>query len=126
MSIRFLGLIILFLLPGGLIFAQTLSEKEQSDKYQACIASISEENSNAVITAKKWYVEGGGAAAQHCEAMALYDQNRFEEAAGLLEIIADKVSRGDGIGVFAIKNKTLLSAQLRYLAGNAWRANNKL
>lgn len=126
MSIRFLGLIILFLLPSGLIFAQTLSEKEQSDKYQDCIASISADGGDAVIAAKKWYVEGGGAAAQHCEAMALYDQNRFEEAAGLLETIADKVSRRDGIGVFANKNKTLLSAQLRYLAGNAWRANNKL
>lgn len=126
MSIRFLGLIILFLHTSGSLFAQTLSEKEQSDKYQACISSISEDAGNAVITAKKWYVEGGGAAAQHCEAMALYDQKRYEEAAGLLETIADKVSRGDGIGVFANKNKILLAAQLRYLAANAWRSSDKL
>lgn len=126
MCIRFLGLIILFLHPSGFLFAQPLSEKEQSDKYQSCIASIGEDASAAIITAKKWVVEGGGAAAQHCEAMALYDQERFEEAAALLETIADQVSRGDGIGVFANKNKTLLAAQLRYLAGNAWRSCDKL
>lgn len=126
MSIRFIGLIILFVHSGVYVSAQTVSEKQQSAKYQACIASINEDANNAVITAKKWYVEGGGAAAQHCEAMALYNQERFEEAAGLLETIADQVARGDGIGVFANKNKILLSAQLRYLAGNAWRSSDKL
>ena len=126
MSIRIFGFILIFMHFNESLLAQPSSEKEQADIYQACIESISHDAEKAVITAKKWYVEGGGAAAQHCEAIAFYEQKRFDEAAELLETIADKVSQGDGVGVFASKNKTLLSAQLRYLAGKAWRASDKL
>lgn len=126
MGLRFFILLLISLPHTGILKAQTISEKEQAEKYQSCIASISDAAENAVIKAKKWYVEGGGAAAQHCEAMALFEQKRFDEAANLLETISDKVSRGEDVGVFAEKNKILLSAQLRYLAGKAWRAIDKL
>lgn len=126
MSTRIFILLLVVFHINEAVLAQETTEKEQAEKYQACIASINEEDENAIVTAKKWYVEGGGAAAQHCEAMALYEQQRFDEAADLLETVADKVSQGNGVGAFATKNKTLLSAQLRYLAGKAWRASDKL
>ena len=126
MGNKFLWIILMMALSNQALYAQTDKDKEQAEKYKICLSNVNKEDQNAVVFAKKWYVEGGGAAAQHCEAMALYNQDRFDEAAELLEEVADKVSRGDEVGAFASKNKELLSAQLRYIAGNAWRGANML
>ncbi|MDG1707473.1 MAG: tetratricopeptide repeat protein [Emcibacteraceae bacterium] len=105
--------------------AQSPSEAVQANKYQDCISEISVDNEKALIRARKWIVEGGAVAAQHCEAMALFDQERFDEAAGLLENVGDKVAKGEGVGLFASQNKEFLAVQLRYTAGKSWMSAGK-
>ncbi|MDG1995873.1 MAG: tetratricopeptide repeat protein [Emcibacteraceae bacterium] len=100
--------------------AQPVSEAVQAKTYQDCIAEISVDSEKALIRARKWIVGGGGVAAQHCEAMALFDKERFDEAANLLEKVGDNVERGEGVGFFASQNKEFLALQLRYTAGKSW------
>lgn len=101
--------------------AQITNDTEQAKEYKACIEEVAKDNKKSLIRAKEWYVNGGGVPAQHCEALSLYEQDRFDEAGELLENIADKVSKGEDIGAFAAQNTDLLSSQLRYLAGRSWQ-----
>jgi tetratricopeptide (TPR) repeat protein len=57
--------------------------------------------------------------------MALFDQERFDEAAGLLEKVGDNVAKGVGVGFFAAQNKEFLALQLRYMAGKSWMSAGK-
>lgn len=107
-------------------FAQSNINLDKAKKYQACISSVKVDSAQSLNTAKKWYIEGGGVPAQHCEALSLYAQERYFEAATLLEDISEKVTREEGIGIFATENKELLTVQLQYLAGKSWQAADRL
>lgn len=126
MLVRFSFIFILFAGLTSGAMAQFVSEASQAKIYQDCISEINVDSTKALTRARKWLVEGGGAAAQHCEALALFDQERYEEAANLLETIGDRVFKEDGVGIFASQNKELLTLQLRYTAGKAWVAAKKL
>ncbi|HPF46033.1 MAG: tetratricopeptide repeat protein [Alphaproteobacteria bacterium] len=102
--------------------AQDTSEAAQAKKYQECLASVAQDSKNALNEARKWYIEGGGVAAQHCEGMALFEQERFSEAAQLFETIVGKLQRNESVNDFASNNKKNLTIQLNYLAGLAWHS----
>jgi tetratricopeptide (TPR) repeat protein len=101
---------------------QNFSDKPQSVIYQDCISQVSEDSAAALSVARRWYIEGGGVAAQHCEALALYEQQRFGEAASLFEAVVGKLSRGESVDYFVEQNKDTLSVQLNYLAGISWHS----
>jgi len=103
--------------------AQNFSDHAQTEKYQECLTGVVENSATAILAARKWYIEGGGIAAQHCEALALNDQKRYSEAANLFEAIVGKLARDEGVGDFAQQNKENLSIQLNYLAGIAWHSD---
>lgn len=108
-------------------FAQNyFTDSAQSIKYQNCINQVKEDATEALSSAQKWYIDGGGVAAQHCEALALYEQENFDAAALLFDTIVDKLSTGESVSDFAFKNRDLLKIQLNYLAGIAWQSAGKL
>jgi len=118
-------LLILFMQCSA-VAAQNFSDKPQSVIYQDCISLAGEDSAAALSVARRWYIEGGGVADQHCEALALYEQQRFGEAASLFEAVVGKLSRGESVGYFAEQNKDTLSVQLYYLAGIAWHSQDEL
>lgn len=113
-----------FLMNVTPVLAQT--DALDSVKYQECLSLIQKDNESAISLARKWYVEGGNVAAQHCEALALYELNNYNEAAQLFDMIVDKLVRGEGVGKFAFKNRELLKIQLYYLSGLAWHSAGEL
>ena len=117
------AIIIFFIGLGFSAQAQVISDRAQSEKYKECLAQVKENSEAAILSSRKWYIEGGTVAAQHCEALALYDQKRFGDAAGLFEMIVGKLARNEGVGEYAQQNKKILSVQLNYLAGLAWHSD---
>jgi tetratricopeptide (TPR) repeat protein len=103
------------------VFAQTSPTMEESRKYQDCISKVEISPYSTLTLARDWYIAGGGVAAQHCEAIALYELDEFKDAATLFERIVEKLIQKEGVSQFAEANKETLKVQLNYLAGNAWR-----
>jgi tetratricopeptide (TPR) repeat protein len=116
-------LIIIFASSGFplIAHAQYFEDRANAKKYQDCVALVGQDRNAALTVSRKWFIEGGGVAAQHCEALALYEMERPNDAATLFEEIADKLSRGEGLTEFTRTNKNILITQLNYLAGVAWR-----
>ncbi len=106
--------------------AQYFEDRAMARKYQECIDLVGQNSSAALTQSRKWFIEGGGVAAQHCEGLALYEMDRAEDAATLFEEVADKMSRGEGLTEFTRTNKNILITQLNYLAGVAWRSAGNL
>jgi tetratricopeptide (TPR) repeat protein len=80
------------------------------ETYDACLARTQSDPARALAQASAWEKQGGGAAADHCSALALVGLRRYAEAAGRLDALArspfaDEPSR-----------RTALFDQ----AGNAW------
>ncbi|HJW42065.1 MAG TPA: tetratricopeptide repeat protein [Rhizomicrobium sp.] len=80
------------------------------ETYDACLARTQSDPAGALAQASAWEKQGGGAAADHCAALALVGLRRYAEAASRLDALArssfaDEPSR-----------KTALFDQ----AGNAW------
>jgi len=126
MIVRFSTIIIL-VMHFSIAVAQTgIGNAVQVEKYQKCISLVEEDASSALTLARNWYIEGGGIASQHCEALALYNQDNFKEAATLFETIIDDLVTGKGTSDFAFDNKYLLRVQLNYLAGLAWSSTSEL
>lgn len=74
--------VILFLLLfAGSAMAQEINHEEQ---YQACLGLAQTQPELALSAAQGWAQLGGGVAAGHCEAMALYGQGQAQEAAKIL------------------------------------------
>jgi len=80
------------------------------DRYGRCIELGKRSPGTAVDQANGWYADGGGAAALHCEALALVDLQRYAEAAEKLTLAA-----GEGTLGAAPARVDLLDQ-----AGNAW------
>ena len=78
--------------------------------YQECIAKIAKAPADAFEEALTWHDRGGGAAAQHCAAMALLALDRPGDAARRLDAVAQDPEAGSA------QNRAALLDQ----AGNAW------
>ena len=125
MNTSFKYLSVIFFMQMSFAQAQEFSTWAQSKKYQECIGAVAADNIAAVTTAREWYLGGGGVAAQHCEALALYEQERYGEAAELFETVVGKLSRDEGINDFANQNEKILKVQLNYMAGISWHSANE-
>jgi tetratricopeptide (TPR) repeat protein len=81
-----------------------------ADSYDACLAKAQSDPAAALAQASAWSRRGGGAAADHCAALALVGLRRYAEAAGRLDALARSPFAADP------SRKTALFDQ----AGNAW------
>ena len=95
----------------GLIFASSalLAASGVLQNYQQCADFAKTDAQGAYNQALAWHSAGGGAAAEHCEALALSQLRRYDEAAPLLDTLAQQKS---------LNNTD--RAQLFDQAGNIW------
>jgi tetratricopeptide (TPR) repeat protein len=104
-------------LLAGLLAAPVLAAPPKADppvggeqQYDSCMQLARNNPRQAFATANAWYDNGGGAAAQHCAAVALFNSGDYVEAANRLEHLAN-----DGLTV-----RRDLRAGLYAQAGQAW------
>lgn len=64
------------------------SAPDHLKRYGECIALARSEPLKALPVAEKWHGEGGGLAARHCVAVAMFEAGRFGQAAVQFEAIA--------------------------------------
>ncbi|HWE06040.1 MAG TPA: tetratricopeptide repeat protein [Rhizomicrobium sp.] len=79
------------------------------NRYDRCLVLVKRDAARAETEAAGWSAAGGGAAALHCEALALVELKRFAEAAQKLEDAANQSAAAPS-----------LRAELLDQAGNAW------
>ncbi|MAU41022.1 MAG: hypothetical protein CMF31_05305 [Kordiimonas sp.] len=97
------------------------SEVETDEsRYQACLEGLMEDPAHQLQQALRWYSDGGGAAARHCQAMARYVLGQYVQAAKELGALAEAVRLGEGLGAFAKNRKDVLKWQLYAQEGEAW------
>jgi tetratricopeptide (TPR) repeat protein len=80
------------------------------DRYDQCLAHVQSDPAVALMTASAWSKTGGGAAADHCAALALVGLHRYGEAAVKLDLLARS-----GFATNAPARTALFDQ-----AGNAW------
>jgi tetratricopeptide (TPR) repeat protein len=90
----------------------TLDDKSLigGSRYDRCLDLAKRSPERAREAAEAWRIAGGGAAAQHCAALALTALRRYPEAAQLLDDAAHDAMAGDAS----------IRADLLDQAGNAW------
>lgn len=77
----------LALLPTLTADAQTFRVSE-GDRYEDCVRDISIDPRRGYEKANRWRMEGGGAAAMHCEALGLSEMGAYTSAGKMLERLA--------------------------------------
>jgi Flp pilus assembly protein TadD len=97
----------------GLTLPPTRGAAQVDDqaRYDACMVLAREKPDEGLRTATAWEKEGGGPAARHCAAVSMVGQQKFREAAALMEKVADE-QMGE--------NQTKVAAGLLGQAGQAW------
>jgi len=121
-SIAIIASIMFIIFPGPLSAQGYVSEYEQNKKYQECLDLAERVPDKAITYSQKWMIDGGGVAAQHCQALSLYEQDNFIEAASFFDKIVGNLTSGEKINNFAFANRDALIIQLNYLSGLAWRS----
>lgn len=115
-----------FLLMAGLFFSHSFAQAQGTaagqDRYQDCLGLVETDAKKARTEAQDWYIKGGGVAARHCEAMALFSLARFKEAAELFEKLAGELIIGEGVTEYAYERRDLLKAELYTHAALSWQA----
>lgn len=82
--------------------------------YSGCVSMVDRSPQTAERKAAEWQTHGGGGAAMHCHALALYALKRYDEAARVLDALGRNrdVPRGERAALFQ-------------QAGAAWMLSNK-
>ncbi|WP_321397284.1 hypothetical protein [Emcibacter sp.] len=106
-------------------FAQTeeLPQTEEADskRYGICLQLVEDNPDEALSYARDWNIGRQGlSAARHCEALALMALDRSREAAILLEQEADSIFTSEGLGDYALANRSSLRVDLYSQAALAW------
>jgi tetratricopeptide (TPR) repeat protein len=83
---------------------------DHTKRYDACLKQARSDPLKALPLAEKWHADGGGLAARHCVAVAMFQAGRYVQAAAQFEAIARDM------GQDRPKVRTELWAQ----AGQAW------
>lgn len=82
----------LLLLAASPVAAQGMSPLAGSPdhlrRYTDCMSLARSEPLKALPAAEKWHAQGGGLAARHCVAVAMFQAGRYAQAAGQFEAIA--------------------------------------
>jgi tetratricopeptide (TPR) repeat protein len=94
---------------GGLVLASNTLMAAPLQSYQQCADFAKTDPQGAYNQALAWHSGGGGAAAEHCQALALSQLRRYDEAAPVLDTLAQQNS---------LQNAD--RAQLFDQAGNNW------
>ncbi len=112
MSLRIFIVLATVLLASSASAAPPKADPPVADaqQYAACMQQAKNNPRQAFTAANAWYDKGGGAGAQHCAAVALFNAGEYVEAANRLEHLAN-----DGLAV-----RTDLRAALYAQAGSAW------
>ena len=87
-----------------------LNDAINENEYESCMTLAQRTPAEAYSSAKSWSEKGGGAAAQHCGAVALIGMNKPKEAAQMMERAAESIRA----------EKPILAAELYGQAGQAW------
>jgi tetratricopeptide (TPR) repeat protein len=87
-----------------------LKDAINENEYESCMTLAQRTPAEAYNSAKSWSEKGGGAAAQHCGAVALIGMNKPKEAAEMMERAAESIRQ----------EKPMLAAELYGQAGQAW------
>lgn len=102
----------------GIAGAAAARDLDTAARYRACLALVETDPDAAYDRAETWRLEGGGAAARHCGALALVALDLHAEAAVRLGDLADAPGAGGPADRAALLGQ----------AGNAWllagRADN--
>src|ERR1700749_2049914 len=110
-------LVALEMMAVPLMAAPAALQHLRGDRYQQCIDLTKSNAQGAYNQALAWHSAGGGAGAQHCEALALMALQRYDEAAPLLDTLAQQTNLQSASRI-----------QLFDQAGNMWllaeNANN--
>ena len=88
--------------------------------YRDCVLQSRRDPEKAYNQALEWHKNGGGGASRHCAALALVGMGRYEDAATVLEELADDVQISDTATRIGAKSGDALRAALLSQAGNAW------
>jgi len=92
------------------------SSPDNAKRYDDCMAIARKEPMRALPVAEKWLGDGGGMGARHCQAIALFEAGRPEQAATQFESIARDLK----------KERPDLRADLWSQAGQAWSEAGQL
>ena len=105
-------------LPSAIVLAASMlvvgspapaAEIDHAAEYQACLALAGRTPTDALESARSWEELGGGNAARHCAATALFTLRRYREAAIAFDELAAEIAVDRG-----------LTAGLYEQAGRAW------
>lgn len=94
-----------------------------SNRYERCLTLAKTDARDAESAAAAWHIAGGGAAALHCEAMALTALHRYSEAAIKLDQAAIVAPSGQRDLRVALYDQ---AANAWLLAGNAQKAKSAI
>lgn len=100
----------------------TAEDRNNARRYATCMAEADRSPGDAFDMALSWRDMGGGDAAEHCMAKALFYLKQYPEAAQRFESLARKVNEGPGFKAALLDQ----AAQAWLLAGNAQRADEVL
>ncbi len=95
------------------------AEIDHAREYEACLALVHRDPTQASEAAAAWAEQGGGAAADHCAALALLERGHYDIAAERLERIAAVLPRDSRISPAALLAQ---AANVWLLAGNLEQA----
>jgi tetratricopeptide (TPR) repeat protein len=93
--------------------------QDASQRYANCMATARSDPAAAEQVALAWFNEGGAAAAQHCQAVALIGLGRYQEAGELLERLARELPETETATIADLFGQ---AAQAWLLQGNYDRA----
>ncbi len=98
------------LLLGGLAGPATAGRLDHAEQYRACLTLAHRDARGAIESAAVWRRAGGGAAAEHCTAVALIALQQYADAAIRLEALAAELPADSRVG----------PAEILGQAANAW------
>lgn len=103
------------LLVSGLVAAGMTPPARAQDaaRYAQCVQLARTQAAQAFEQASVWRTEGGGAAARHCQGLALVQLGEAARAAAVLDGAADDLARDQ-------PSRPVLRARVMAQAGNAW------
>lgn len=93
---------------------------DQEAHYRDCVQLSQRDPSKAYDQAQDWHDKGGGGAARHCAALALIGMGRYEDAATVLQQLADDVQISATASPLGEHTGETLRADLLSQSGNAW------
>ena len=93
---------------------------DQDDRYRDCVKLSQINPSKAYDQAVEWQKQGGGGGSRHCAALALVGMGRYEDAATILQQLAEDVQVSSTASPLGESTGQALRADLLSQSGNAW------